>query len=132
MNLKTYSLNCALFTISPQGSFYRNVNPFKMVNTDIVLIGNTEKLSFYLELNKVSTRDAAKILLRPFLQREQKIGVDNKQKRFKSPTVISYLKKYKRNYYGFFYKNFTYYQTPPNDKTLNTIAIENLFMLAGL
>lgn len=132
MNLKIHFLSCALLTINPQGNFYKNINQFRLINNDIVVKGNQEVLDYHIELNKTSIKNTAKNILKPLTQTEDMNQLSNKQKTFQNLTIKSYLKKYKRNYYMFFYTNFNCSQKPLGDKTLNTFAIENLFLLAGL
>tara|TARA_B110000003_G_scaffold213476_1_gene212501 strand:- start:582 stop:983 length:402 start_codon:yes stop_codon:yes gene_type:complete len=133
MNLNLRFLCCTLFTINPQGPFYKKFRPFTLINDDFILKSNQESLNFYLELNEYSTRQTAKKILAPvlLLSKEENKKL-TKHKLSQTLTLRNYIKKFRRNYFTYFDKYNAYGKKSVPTKTLNTIALNYLFLIAGL
>ena len=126
MNLKDEFLSCALFTITPQAPYYKCMGDFTTTQNGFYTIHDPTFFNFYVELNNHSTRRIAKKILQPLLE------TTTSRNFCKTSRIKRYLKKFKRNYYGYFSKNVRVEKNPISSKALNTNAIEALFLLAGL
>jgi len=121
-------LLCSVFTLLPEATFFRQFVLKKQVahvrsGRDYFILHDSDILSLYPELNNVSLRRFAFILLDPLLR-------NGPCENF--TLLVQFLKKFKYNYKRYFLIKNKNYSNPPTSREINTSAIKTLYLLSGI
>ena len=134
LNLDKKCLLCSLYTLSGDNTFFKKVDLKKSTSLELIEYNNTpisiaDWNEFYQLLNKVSVRRFSFFLIKPILLESKIINEE-----ISEYTVLlkRYLKKFKYNYFRYFAYQNGRYETLPNYKEMNMVAINSLFVLTGL
>jgi hypothetical protein len=140
-NINLNYLLCGLYTLSGNHRFFKKLNFTSHIYIDKNEIddfysGNI--YDFYTLLDKSTSRRFAFQLIKPFLKKNYLIKTSHIENKIVNIDTIQetillkrYLKKFKYNYYRYFFcKNVKL--NSPTSKEVNMAAIELLFLLLGI
>ena len=131
-NVDLSYLICSLYTLSEYNILFKELN---LKNTIFLNINNEENNLNYIEdidklyklLNSSSLRRFSIILLNPLLQKSNLNEISNE-----TALLKKYLRKFKYNYFKYFYRKYENIGHSPTSKEVNTYSLKILFLLAGI
>lgn len=122
-------LICSLYTLSEYHILFKELNlkntMFLNTNDDENYIETIGKL--YKLLNSSSLRRFSIILLNPILQKSNLNEISNE-----TALLKKYLRKFKYNYFKYFYRQYENVGRAPTPKEINIYSLKVLFLLAGI
>ena len=136
MLIRTDFFLCTLLTLQPYSTLYKNPTIYKSVRftktkNDFIIINNNKKL-FEDSLFNTSLSSTCREL---FLETGERLNLgefkDRKYNHTKKIKLKSYLKKFKYNYYNYFFAPTKNALSIPKSKILNKAALEYLTIFLG-